>query len=82
MEKCHYGKWSLWKMTCPCTTMESVTMENVTMESVTMEKDVVPFCDLKDYYLFCDLKLFLGAQDDRLQHLVGADVCLEVLRVP
>ena len=42
MEKCHYGKWSLWKMTCPCTTMESVTMENVTMESVTMEKDVVP----------------------------------------
>ena len=37
---------SLWKMTCPCTTMESVTMENVamesvTMESVTMEKDVV-----------------------------------------
>ena len=56
-----------------------------------MEKDVVPFCDLKDYYLFCDLKnyylfsdlkLFLGAQNDRLQHLVGADVCLEVLRVP
>ena len=42
MEKCHYGKWSLWKMTCPCTTMESVTMENVTMENVTMEKDVVP----------------------------------------
>ena len=37
-----YGKMSLLKMTCPCTTMESVNMENVTMESVTMEKDVVP----------------------------------------
>ena len=34
---CPFGKCSLWKMTCPCT-----TMENVTMESVTMEKDVVP----------------------------------------
>ena len=32
--------------------------------------------------LLCDLKLFLGAQDDGLQHFVRADVSLEVLRVP
>ena len=32
--------------------------------------------------LLCDLKLLLTAEHDRLQHLVGADVGLEVLHIP